>query len=114
MKRAVFLLTVSLLAICPAYGAIYTGTGAVYTLRSRDSVLGVDTDWFSVVGVTSLGTCRTADAGYVVLKLRDDAKGQRMFSLVLSAKAAGAILTVRVDDTVLNPEGYCYARVVYQ
>ena len=114
MKRSALWWIALLLSVCPAYAAIYTGSGTVYTLQVHDSSLGTDMDWFSLVGVTSLGTCRTADAGYVALALRDDAKGQRMFTLVLAAKSAGATLTVRVDDTVVSSSGYCYARVVYE
>jgi len=44
--------------------------------------------------------------------LRDDARGQRMFSVVLAAKSAGIPLTVRVDDTVKVAGGYCYALAV--
>jgi hypothetical protein len=113
MKTVLFGLTACLLAAAPAHAAVFTGTGTVYTVRSRDSTLGVNTDWFSLVGVTSLGTCPTADAGYVVLKMRDDTKGQRMLALALEAKAAGTTLTVQVDDTIRNSEGYCLAQIVY-
>ena len=91
MKRVVFLLTAFLLNISPAYAALFAGSGTVYILRSHASVVGANVDWFSLVNVTSLGVCKTADAGYVVLRLRDDAKAQRMFSLVLAAKAANSV-----------------------
>lgn len=113
MKRAALWLTVFVLYVAPAYAAVFTGSGTVYTLRSRESTLGTDADWFSLVGVTSLGSCPTADAGYVVLMLRDDAKGQRMFALILAAKSAGTTLTVRADDTVKTSAGYCYAQAVF-
>jgi hypothetical protein len=115
MKRAAFLLFL-LLGVASAYAAPYSASGAVYTLRSRDSSFGADADWFSIVGATSLGTCPAAaqaDGGYVVFMLRDDTKGQRMFSLVLAAKSAGTSITVKLDDTVKDTAGHCYALVVF-
>jgi hypothetical protein len=114
MKRMAVFLAALLLNISPTYAAPYTGSGMVYTLRTHDSVsFGANADWFSLVGVTSLGTCPTFDGGYVVLMLRDDARGQRMFSLVLAAKSAGMPLTVRVDDTLKTTAGFCYALAVF-
>jgi hypothetical protein len=114
MKRLILLLAALLLNVSPTYAAPFTGSGMVYTLRTHDSVtFGANADWFSLVGVTSLGTCPTAFGGPVVLMLRDDTRGQRMFSLVLAAKSAGIPLTVRVDDTVKTAAGFCYAQAVF-
>jgi hypothetical protein len=111
MKRLAFLLSWLFLVISPSYAAPHSGTGTVYILRSHDSCCG-GVDWFSLVGVTSLGACKAADGGYVVLKLRDDAKGSRMLTLVLAAKVSGAPITVFVDDTLTDSSGYCYALAV--
>jgi hypothetical protein len=112
MGRAAFCIVAFALSFLPAQAVVYSGSGTVYLLRSHASVVGTDKDWFSLVNVTSLGVCKTADAGYVVLRLRDDVKGQRMFSLVLAAKAAGTTVTVVVDDAVVDAGGYCYASSV--
>ncbi len=113
MKRVILLLITLLLNVSPTYAAPFTGSGMVSTLRTHDSAtFGANADWFSLVGVTSLGSCPIGDGGYVVLMLRDDARGQRMFSVVLAAKSAGIPLTVRVDDTVKVAGGYCYALAV--
>src|SRR3989454_1620455 len=112
MKRLALGLSVLLGLVSPSYSAPHTGTGTVYLLRSHDSSLGASVDWFSLVGVSSLGACKTADAGYVVLRLRDDAKGQRMFTLVLAAKTSGTPMTVWVEDTLTDSGGYCYALAV--
>jgi hypothetical protein len=109
MRHAAFCIAVLALSVLPADATDYSASGTVYILRSHASVVGADKDWFSLVNVSSLGICRTADAGYIVLRLRDDAKGQRMFSLVLAAKAAGTPVTVVVDDTIFDGSGYCYA-----
>jgi len=112
MKRLILLLAALLLNVSPTYAAPFTGSGMVYTLRTHDSVsFGANADWFALVGVTSLGTCATVE-GHVVFMLRDDARGQRMFSVVLAAKSAGMPLTVRVDDSVKATGGYCYALAV--
>src|SRR5438445_373567 len=114
MKRVILLLTTLLLNVSPTYAAPFTGSGMVSTLQTHDSVSsGPDADWFSLVGVTSVGTCPTGDGGNVVFALRDDQNGQRMFSLVLAAKSAGTTLTVRLDDTFKTTTGYCYARAVF-
>jgi hypothetical protein len=97
-------------AVMPSYAAVLSATGTVFLLRTHDSVYGADTDWFSLVGVTSMGTCKTGDAGYVVLKIWDDQKGQRMFTIALAAKTSGAALTVWVDDTDKDSSGNCYVR----
>jgi len=82
MKRAVLFLSALLLNVPPSNAAPFTASGTIYTLQTHDSVSsGADADWFSLVGVTSVGTCPTGDGGYVVFMLRDDANGQRMFSL---------------------------------
>jgi hypothetical protein len=114
MKRVGFFLTALLLNVSPSHATQFTTSGTVYTLQTHETVSsGADADWFSLVGVTSLGTCPTGDGGYVVFMLRDDANGQRMFSLVLAAKSAGTTLTVRVDDAVKTATGQCYARAVF-
>ena|SRR5689334_22581380 len=112
MKRLAFGLSVLLGFVAPSYSASHSGTGTVYLLRSHDSSIGASVDWFSLVGVSSLGACKTGDAGYVVLRLRDDAKGQRMFTLVLAAKTSSTPMTVWVDDTVTDAGGYCFALAV--
>ena len=114
MKRAVLFLSALLLNVPPSNAAPFTASGTIYTLQTHDSVSsGADADWFSLVGVTSVGTCPTGDGGYVVFMLRDDANGQRMFSLALAAKSAGNTLTVRVDDTLKTTTGQCYAQAVF-
>src|SRR5258708_9212145 len=104
MKRVVFLLTTLLLSVSETYAAPFSASATVYTLRSRDSVFfGTDADWFSLVGVTSLGTCPIGDGGYVVIMFRDDSRGQRMFSLVLPAKSAVIPPTIPADQTPTSP-----------
>jgi len=95
-----------------AVGATYGGSGTVNYFVISDSSFGTNFDYFALTGVTALGNCPKAN-GLVLLKLKDDAKGQRQFSYVLAAKMTESTITVQVDDTVLDPSGYCYARQLY-
>src|SRR5689334_2172280 len=109
MKRLAFCLSALFGLLSPSYATVHFGTGTIYILRSHDSAdYGPNADWFSLVGVTSLGTCKAADGGFVVLRIRDDTKGQRMFTLALAAKTSGTSVTVAVDDAYTDPAGYCY------
>jgi hypothetical protein len=109
MKRLILCLSALVCLVSPSHAAYYSGTGTVYLLQVLDKVYGVDLDWFSLVGVTSLGACKTIpSSGYVALRIRDDTKGQRMFTVILAAKTSGTPLTVWVDDTVTDSAGYCY------
>ena len=109
MKRSILCLSMVFALASQCYAAGFVGTGTVYRLRTHDRDYGADADWVSLVGVTSLGNCKTADAGYVLMRIRDDVKGQRMFTLALTSKVSGTPLTVFVDDTVVDSLGYCYA-----
>lgn len=93
--------------------AEYVGSGPVGILRSHDSSLGVNVDWFGLAGVSSLGRCPTSN-GYVVFRIKDDEKGQRQFAIVLAARTNGATISVQIDDTYVDPTGYCYAQFVQQ
>src|SRR5258708_11779117 len=97
-RVALFLITLLLNAL-PTYAAPFTVSGTVYTLQTHDSATsGVDADLFSLVGVTSLGTCPTGDGGNVVFGSRHHANGQPIFSLLVAAKSAANPLTALVDQ----------------
>jgi hypothetical protein len=110
MKRMASYLSAVFFLLSPCHAAFLSGTGSIYVLQVLDDrVYGQDKDWFSLVGVTSLGACRTIpSSGYVALRIRDDAKGQRMFANLLAAKTSGTPLTVWVDDTITDSDGYCF------
>src|SRR6266404_1254714 len=112
MRRLIFCLSLLFGLISPGYATLYSATGTIYLLRSHDSRYGANADWFSLVGVSSLGLCKTLDGGFTVLHIRDDQKGQRMFTLVLAAKTSGTPLTVWVDDTVVDVNGFCFVQAV--
>jgi hypothetical protein len=92
-----------------ALATFYTGSGPVAAIVTNDSTWGADADYFVLSGVTSLGTC-PAQGGMVLFLLKDDAKGQRQFALILAARASGAQVTADVDDAYKSPGGICYLR----
>ncbi len=81
--------------------------GTVGLIRTHDVTLGLD--WFGLAGLTSWSSCPSV-SGYVVLKVKDDDKGKRMMSLVTAAFLAGRQITVDIDDTFKDPNGYCYVK----
>ena len=89
-----------------ANAATYTGTGTVSLLSTHDTSI-PGNDFFTLSGVTSLGTCGTY-LNAVVFRLKDDARAQRHFSLVLAARSTGVVVSATVDDSTKDPWGYCY------
>jgi fructose-1,6-bisphosphatase/inositol monophosphatase family enzyme len=94
-----------------AQATSYSGTGTVALVRSHDA--DVSADWFQITGVASLGTCPVYN-GLVLFVLKDDDRSWRHFAMALSAKRAGATITAWVDDTKLNPGGYCYLQYIQE
>lgn len=100
------------LATGTAHAAPYMVTAQIHFLRSHDQRFGVDMDWFALAGVTSLATC-PAHSGYVVFRIKDTGRGQRHFSMLLAAKTAGQAITVSVDDSFKDPNGYCWVDFIH-
>ena len=96
-----------------AVGAMHGGSGSVHGLVIAESYYGPNADYFVLDGLTALGTCAKQGDGLVVLRLKDDAKGERQFSFILQAKMAGIPVSVDADDTEVDAEGYCFVRHVY-
>jgi len=109
LPLAVILSTLS----APANSAQYTFTGQVQSVVTTDSNLGSNLDYISISGASSAGQCYVAD-GLVVIRMRDDLRGQRQFALALAAKLSGTPLTVVLDDiNQRGSDGFCYVRVLY-
>jgi len=102
-----------LLGSSQALATFYAGTGTVAAIVTNDSTWGADQDYFVLAGVTSLGTCPT-QGGMVVFRLKDDAKGQRQFAVILATKVSGSQVTADVDDAFKDSQGYCYLRHLTQ
>jgi hypothetical protein len=109
--------TMKLLTLCSCvltglastgYAADYAATGTVSALHSEDLAGRAESNWFSLAGVDSLGSCKASPDGHVVFLLADDKDGRRMFEIALASKASGAPLKIRVDDTVTGASGFCY------
>lgn len=92
--------------------APYSATGQIAFIRAHDIIVGQNIDWFAVTGATSMGQCLLSE-GLVVLRIKDDQRGQRQFALITAAKTAGTPITVVVDDANVDPWGYCYVRYIH-
>lgn len=109
--KKIFPLLAASLSMCPlVHATAYSFTGQVSLFVTADLALqGSNSNWFSVVGGSSAGNCKTFSS-LVVVRLKDDLHGQQMYATVLALKVSGAPVTVWVDDTFLDPNGYCYAQ----
>jgi hypothetical protein len=94
------------------YATGYNATGTVTQLVSYDlNWFGANTDYFSLSGVTSMGTCGQS-GGYIAFRLHDDVRGQRMFAGLTAAQLEGKAVTAYVDDQYKDSLGLCYAIAV--
>jgi hypothetical protein len=119
ISKSVPFIALSMLAVGPAaeksaMAALYnTSAPAVVNQisanRSPTDVWG-NASWFTLKGVTSLGTCGTQN-GLVAFKIQDADKFLQ--STVTAAFLSGKKLTVYVDDGAANKEnGFCFAQSV--
>jgi len=111
MKRLACL-SALLCVLATADAASYSATGAIGTLHSEDSSRGAESNWFSIVGVDSLGTCKTSSEGHVVFLLPDYKDGRRMFDLALASRTSGSPLKIWVDDIVTGASGFCLVTAI--
>jgi len=107
MKRLAFLISLPCV-LSTADAASYSASGTVGALHLEDSSRSPESNWFSLVGVDSLGTCKVSAEGHVAFLLPDDKNGRRMFDLALASKTSGSPLKIRGDDTVTGASGFCY------
>src|SRR5262249_14306484 len=110
MSRLAFSLIALSVVASAANAAEYSVTRSVMTLHSQDSAVAGDSDWFTLFGLKSLGTCKVGDAGDVVFLLPNDKEGQRMFAIALASRPAGLRVKPWVDDTIIGASGFCYVR----
>lgn len=111
------------MALCqPASSAQKSSTGTVASLTVPSSVhppknASLPFTWLAITNVTSIGSCKmyTPIPGYVqpfvVLDVQDNT-GQPMYAMLLAAQLAGSTVTVVVDDTVVDGNGYCIVEAV--
>jgi len=115
-----------LAALCSfsSVAAQTTLTGQVYNLITMDpntsaSVEGGSKFRLSIPNVQtqSAGTCFKDGSGYVVIWVKDNAEGERMFTTLLAAHLSATTVSVIVDDTYVNevpPTNVtiCYAKQI--
>jgi len=112
------LLLVCLLILCGqnAYAVTYGATGTVATVQMDDPATihtpfpnGTADDFFLLSGFSSAGSCGVGGpTNGVVLAVKKDTTGKRMFATALLAMSLGKTVTVYVDDTIRNANSYCY------
>jgi len=100
---------------CNAVAAPYTATGTVTNVQSVDpststtyypgSALG---DWFVLSGFTAAGNCHKADTGQILVEVKNDVAGRRQYTTVLTAMTLGRTVSIAIDDSNRDANGYCY------
>jgi hypothetical protein len=110
MKNIYRLASASLIfCVSTVYSATGEVPGEVLKIRSHDTSVGIDNDWV-MIDASSAGSCRKV-SGKVVFSLKNDDKGKRHLSILLSAKMANKQVTIGYDDVALNSY-YCSIRYI--
>ena len=93
----------------PVRAATFTATGDVYRISALAEELTYD-DLLLIDGFSSAGVCNVATEGMVILRIRDNPKGERQFSMAVAARLAGKQVQVQVTDSSADSRGDCYLR----
>ena len=109
MKVISLLALIFLTSVNAALAATGVVTGGVHIIRSHD--VNVSLDWVQLQSVPSAGSCRT-DAGLALFCLKDDERGKRHLSILMSAKIASRQVGIGYDESLVHSNGYCYVRYV--
>ena len=102
-----------LLFMLPGFAGADTfyNTSTVKALNVMSSANAAFDDSVTLNGFTSAGTCGTEN-GFVVIRVRDDERGKKQFSLLMAAKLAGKEVTVRLREDRVDANGQCYLDVL--
>jgi len=125
IKKLTSVITLSvlsgILSINPVFAKQATGTGFVKSIYNGGTgAPSVGNDWASIDATFTDTTlnCSIADGSYV-LRIKDDDRGKRQFTTLLSAQLTGRKVTVSLDDTYNTntanntvPTPSCYIRWV--
>ncbi len=90
--------------------AEFTHLGKVSKIYSLGSHLQYE-DGVFIEGFTSAGTCFSNERG-VLIRLKDDKRGDRQLSILMAAKFAGKNVEVRVNDDNKDQWGGCYMHIL--
>ena len=93
----------------PLQAATFNATGKVYRLAALSGDLAYD-DLLLIDGFASAGNCNVGSEGLVYLRLKDNSKGERQFSMALAARLADKQVDINVSDTNVDSSGNCYLR----
>jgi hypothetical protein len=90
----------------------FTATGNVVAARAYDSTLGVDTGYVTITGFSSAGSCPVNINNRVMMRVRGDSAGNRLFAVALTGQALGRTVTLRIDDAIKDPGGTCFLQYI--
>ena len=108
------LMMVIVAALLPegAIASTYYYTGIIKALNIMSSANAAFEDELVFSDFTSAGACKKDSNGLVNLIIRDDERGKKQLSVLLSAKLAGQPVKVKVVDDRVDPYGRCYLDVL--
>jgi hypothetical protein len=118
---ATTIIMASMLMSFSAAAAGFVITGAIQYLSTTDQQIpGAPTEGGSSLRFTTAsvpmpqtkGTCFTGSSGFLVIHVRDNIVGERMYTTLLAAQLSGHQVQVTIDDTFQNSVGHCYAQRV--
>lgn len=106
----------SVLASLSVSAANHRLSGEIYRLDTNDSELNASGEGGSKLRLAntslSAGNCFKDGSGYVVIWVRDNNMGERMYSTLLAAQISDRQVSVLVSDSSKNSSGVCYAQQV--
>jgi len=101
-------LLLCLLASMPFYLSATTVEGTVHSLiDNADDLMGKDSDYVLLNGVTNVGTCNKA-LGLVVIRIPE--ADSQAFSMALAAQMANKKLIIDINDSRKDSGGSCIMR----
>jgi hypothetical protein len=109
LRRLKALFLSSLLFASSAIAGPYVASGSISVVRSHDPTLSAD--WFSLTGVSTVGTCGTYN-GLVLFMIEDNENSWRHFAIALAAKSKSMAVNVQVDDSKKTPNGFCILQFI--
>jgi hypothetical protein len=111
-------LVVSAMAPIAAHAGQHNLVGTIHRLDTNDpdiNTTGIGGSKLRLANTNlSAGGCLrdNGGSGYVVIWVRDNSMGERMFTTLLAAQLSGHEVAVIVDDSKKNSAGVCYAQQV--
>lgn len=109
--------SLGVLMVCSSVNAtLYSLTEKVHILSTSDAQIMDDAGGISTLRLAnntlSAGSCFKGSSNYLVMYIRDNSMGERMYTMLLAAQMAGLTVQVTVDDQHKTTSGHCYVQRV--